>query len=162
MMSNIMCALFLWPILVGLVFVVSNYAPEELVRCFIHHAVYCFLAIFLFSQDVDKDISPFLGHALIVLMTYRIVEWFPLRSRHFFFKVITFMGIITYSVLVIFFFENMLENVSITINSYVFNTADEEVKSLVAYIGYWIFQSFRYPIEWAIKSLLKFIKSKFK
>jgi hypothetical protein len=96
-----MYILFLWPILVGLVWVLSDMPAQILVRCYIHHYGYCLLAVFVFSITAEDYLTPFLLHGFAVLFLYRIVEFFPVKCRYICFLIITF--------LVILFFAELIE-----------------------------------------------------
>jgi hypothetical protein len=157
-----MYILFLWPILVGLVWVLSDITAQILVRCYIHHYGYCLLAVFIFSITTEDHLTPFLLYGFAVLFLYRIVEFFPVKCRYICFLIIMFLGIITCSLLVILFFAELIELFRVVVKAPYFFGTQTEIKDFLAFISYGAFQSFRYLIGGLIKSLLKSLKSKFK
>jgi hypothetical protein len=157
-----MYALFLGPLLLGLVWVLAAMPAQILVRCYVHHYVYCLLAVFVFTSDPWYPLVPFLLHASAIMFLYRMAEFLPIQLRYISYLLITFVGIITCSFLVILLFSELLEPVRISTKAPYFMGTQSQMKDFLAFICYWIFQLFRYLIEEIIKSLLKFLKSKFK
>jgi hypothetical protein len=157
-----MYVLILWPILLGLVWVISAMPAQILVRCYIHHYVYCLLAVFVFAPNIYNHLVPFLLHGFAVMFLYRIAEFLPVKLRYITYFIITFVGIVTCSFLVILFFSELLEPVRVLVKTPYFVGTQSEIKDFLAFISYGAFQLFRYLIEGIIKSLLKFLKSKFK
>jgi hypothetical protein len=157
-----MYVLVLWPVLVGLMWVLASMPAQILVRCYVHHYVYCLVAIYVFSANAEDHLVPFLLHASAVMFLYRIVEFFPVQCRYICYLMITFVGIITCSFLVILFFSELIEPFGVVIKAPYYIGTEREIKDFLAFISYVAFQSFRYLIEGIINSLLKFLKSKFK